>query len=99
SRRAYDRVDREAVVGIDVEQQVFITLGRGPSRRMRPETVVLHELLEQGLRLLHTSLVVSVAAPDGPQVGDEFVQDRQSCARHGCISLMVAGGRAVCAAR
>src|SRR5262249_58944501 len=53
-RHAHDRVDHEVVVGIDVEQQVLVTLGRGPARRMCLDASILHELLEQRLRLLHT---------------------------------------------
>src|SRR5260221_14629022 len=61
----------------------YTTLFR--SRRMCLEAGILHELLEQGLRSLHAPLVVGYGAPDGPQVGDQFFQDRQPCARHQCL--------------
>src|ERR1700730_17641761 len=75
------------VVGIDVEQQVLVALGRGPSRRMRLEIGVPEEPLEQRLRLLHPAPIVGLLGPDGPQVADELLENRQSRARHGMAPI------------
>src|SRR5712691_981524 len=85
SWRAHDRVDREMVVGIDVEQQVLVSLGRGPSRRMRLEIGIPEEPLEQRLRLLHPAPILGLRGPEGPQVADELLENRQSRARHGSL--------------
>jgi hypothetical protein len=45
-------------------------------------------MFEERLRPFHPASVVGFRRPDGSQVTDEFLEDRQSCARHGYLPIM-----------
>ena len=84
-RHAHDRIDGEIVLRVDVKEQVLVSFRRRPTRRVRPQSLVRHQLLKQRLGFFHPALVVGISCPDRAQVVDEFVENWQSCVRH-CAS-------------
>jgi hypothetical protein len=77
-RHAHHGVDHEMVIRIDVEQEILAALGGRPFGRMRLQSCIRHELLEQRLGFRHAALVFRIRRPDGAELADEPIEDRQS---------------------